>query len=243
MFKKQRHEVILDYLKKHRFARVADLAALVDASEITIRRDIIELDKENKLTKVYGGAKIHVLFSDDISYSERSIENLEVKNKIAEAASHYVKDNMKVYLDAGSSVFCLIPYLEDKNIEVFTHGIHHVEALAKLNIKTHVIGGEIKASTLALVGSTTIMSLSQFRFDICFMGANAIDHKQGFMTPDISEAMVKRKVIEQSDLAIVLADNSKFDASSNVVFWEKKITVLTDQKVDDLYKKFDIRVV
>lgn len=243
MLKKQRHEAILEYLKEHRFAKVDVLSELTKASEITIRRDINELDSLNKLKKVYGGAELKSLVSDDIYFEERSITFLEEKNRIARYASTLIEDKMKVYLDAGTSIHCLIPFLEGKDIEVYTHGVNHVEPLSQLKIKTYLIGGEIKPITLAAVGTTTLMYLDMLRFDICFMGTNAIDEDQGMMTPDINEAMVKRKIIERSDQAYILADHSKFDKVSNVAFGDISLPIITDRKPENMKKELEIRVV
>lgn len=242
MLKKQRHEAILDYLDEHRYARVDDLATKLDTSEITIRRDINELYDQSKLKKVYGGAEALNIIKEDISYVNRSIENLPEKQLIAKKASEYLKKHQIVYLDAGTTTHCLIPYFEDYNLTVFTHGVHHIESLAKLGIKTHLIGGSVKEDTLAAVGASTLIYLSQFRFDIAFMGTNAVDIHHGFMTPDINEAMVKQKIIEQADEVYILADTSKFNRASNVVFADKDHPVISNKPAGVSYIDFDVRV-
>ena len=242
MLKKQRHELILEYLDEHRYARVDDLANISKTSEITIRRDINELFDQGKLKKVYGGAEALNLVKEDVSYRNRMVENLAAKQLIAKKASEYLRKGQIVYLDAGSSTECLIPYLENKDLIVFTHGVHHIESLSKLDIEVHLVGGIVKKQTLASVGASTLMYLSQFRFDIAFMGANAVDSHLGFMTPDVSEAMVKRKIIEQANEVYILADHSKFNRASNVVFADKEVSVISNKKPGNAYIDFDVRV-
>ena len=242
MLKKQRHEAILDYLEEHRYARVDDLSKITETSEITIRRDINELYEQGKLKKVYGGAEALNIVKEDSSYINRSVENLPIKQLLAKKASEYLKKGQRIYLDAGSTTHCLIPYLEDKDCTVLTDGLDHIEALSKLNIKTHIIGGMVKEDTLAAVGSTTLMYLSQFRFDVAFIGTNAVEPHFGFMTPDVNEAMVKKKIIEQSDEVYILAESSKFNRASNVTFANKEIPVITNKNVGNAYIDFDVRV-
>lgn len=240
MVKNQRHEIILDYLSEHRYARVDDLAEVTKASEITIRRDINELSKKGRLKKVYGGAEALNIVKEDISILKRIRENKSQKQHIAKKASEYIEDGQVVYLDAGSTTHRLIPYLKNRNITVFTHGVHHLEELAKHGIKTHLVGGVLKEKTQATIGSTTLIYLSQFRFDVAFMGANAVDSHFGFMTPDVAEGMVKKKVIEQSDKVFILADFSKFNRASSVVFADKETPVITNKIVGNAYIDFDV---
>lgn len=243
MLKKQRQELITNYLNEHRFARVDTLAKAANSTEITTRRDINELHELGLLKKVYGGAQALDLITQDVSFTSRIDENLSVKKAIAKKASEYIKNGMRIYLDAGSSTSCLIPFLKDFDVQVFTHGVHHVNELSKYGVKTHLIGGDLKLDTLATVGASTIIYLEQFRFDIAFMGTNAIDMHQGFMTPDVTEAMVKRRIIELSEETYILADYSKFNRASNVVFAGKDIPIITNRKVSKDYIDFDIRVI
>ena len=57
MLKKERQSRILDLLDEHSYLSIVEIAAPLDVSEMTIRRDITELAKENKLKKLYGGAE------------------------------------------------------------------------------------------------------------------------------------------------------------------------------------------
>ena len=56
MLTEQRHEIILNLLSEKGSITVTELKDILNTSESTIRRDIITLDKEGRLTKVFGGA-------------------------------------------------------------------------------------------------------------------------------------------------------------------------------------------
>ena len=49
MTKEQRHEVIMEELIKHGSVLVADLVRQLDVSAVTIRKDLTELEKSDKL--------------------------------------------------------------------------------------------------------------------------------------------------------------------------------------------------
>lgn len=243
MLKEQRHQIIVEYLRRHQFGRIEDFAKLTESSEITVRRDINELDGAGRLEKVHGGAQSITDSYFDIELKQRSAKNVEVKDKISKEASLMVEEGMSVYLDAGSTCAAMIPYLKGKDITVFTHGVHHIQDLAKAGLKVHLIGGDIKKETLACVGSSALSYLSQFRFDICFLGSNAVDPIFGHSTPDVNEAMIKQMIIRNSGVSVILVDSSKFNMKSKVSFADSSHLIITDMKKNDNYNEFKIKSV
>lgn len=229
MLKEQRHQIIVDYLRVNQFAKVETLAKLTSSSEITTRRDIIELDQLGKVEKVHGGAQSKQNAYFDIDLHRRSQEKLEIKESIARKASEYVKDGMSVYLDAGSTVSAIIPYLQGKNLTIYTHGVHHIQNLAKYGLNVHFIGGDLKPETLACVGSSTVLYLKQFSYDLAFLGTNAYDENEGYSTPDVNEAMIKKAVISNSSLSFILADTSKLGKRSKVFFADASIPLIDEK--------------
>ncbi len=220
MLKKQRLQKIIDFLEVHQYAKIDDLSNELDVSEITIRRDINELDSLNKIKKVHGGASSLEADegSHDVALNFRQEKHHPEKLNIAKEASVFIKNNMSVYLDAGSTIHGLIPYLKDHNLVVYTHGIHHIDALSQLDIKTYIIGGFLKSDTLASVGGMSLEILNRLSFDVAFIGFNGLDKEFGYSTPDELEASMKRKIIEQSKNVYFLGDASKFNLKTGVSF-------------------------
>ncbi|CAM3455533.1 DeoR/GlpR transcriptional regulator [Erysipelothrix sp. HDW6B] len=220
MLKNQRHLAIIEYVNEHQFAKVEELSQLLNVSEITIRRDINELHEENVIKKVHGGASSlkqnHIAM--DIELELRRTTNADEKLKIAKIAADYIPDDSSIYLDAGTSTSLVIPYLENKNVTVFTHGLHHIEMLNKYNIDTYIIGGHLKTKTLATVGSLSIKYLERMNFDIALIGFNALDSEFGYSTPDEMEAMIKATIIKHSNVVYFLGDESKFGRKSGMSF-------------------------
>ena len=52
----ERKEKILSAIHENGSVTVLELSAAFDVSEETIRRDLSELEKENGITRIYGGA-------------------------------------------------------------------------------------------------------------------------------------------------------------------------------------------
>ncbi len=220
MLKEQRQLEIIKIVEQKQFVKVEELAQQLSCAEITIRRDIQQLADMKKIEKVHGGAKALGSFGEmrDFEVEKRERAYIKEKKKIAQTAATFIKDGMSIYLDAGSTVSYMIQYLKDKDVYVYTHGIHHIALLLEYKIPFSIIGGSVKPKTQATVGEMTIKQLQMLHFNLAFMGANAFDSSFGFSTPDISEGLIKQTIIEQSDAVYILMDQSKLNKKSQVRF-------------------------
>ena len=213
MLEPERHQIILEALKIKNSVTLQELVKLTSSSESTIRRDLIQLEQEKFLKRVHGGAQRLQGKLQEPSMIEKSSKNLQEKRQISKYAGGLVEEGDCIYLDAGSTVFEMIPYLPT-NIVVVTNGLMHANELLEKNIKTYLIGGYAKPTTKAFIGRGALESLGHYRFDKCFMGVNGIHHQFGYTTPDPEEAMVKQLAISLTREAYVLADETKFSEIS-----------------------------
>lgn len=210
MLFEERAKLIINQLEEKSTVSNKELIKLLNVSEATIRRDLDVLEEEGILNRVHGGAILKKIEVKEDTMEEKFVLNLKEKKQIAKIASIVVEEKDFIFLDAGTTTFELIPYLKDKNITVVTNGLMHLEELMKYNINSYLIGGHIKKSTKALVGSIALNNLKTVNFSKAFIGANGIDSKYGLTTPDIEEASIKSKAIENSLKAYILVDGSKF---------------------------------
>ena len=86
MLTQERQSLIEDYVNQHELCRVSELCDLTDTSESTIRRDLIQMEKNGILKRVHGGAQSVKNFSRDVSQNVRFSLNHEVKISIAKYA-------------------------------------------------------------------------------------------------------------------------------------------------------------
>lgn len=201
---------IMKYIKRDGSVTTKKLMEDLNTSESTIRRDLVELEKIGKLTRVHGGAIRRRVHSEEESLDDKFLLNKSSKEKIAKKAADLVKDGDSIYLDGGSTTFEMIKYLKGKDITVVTNGIYHISELMKNNIKAYVLGGYIKKVTGVVLGAQSFENISQFSFDYAFMGANGIDIKKGYTTSDLEEAKLKRQAMALGQEVYILADKSKF---------------------------------
>ncbi|RRD41034.1 DeoR/GlpR transcriptional regulator [Leptotrichia sp. OH3620_COT-345] len=242
MLEIDRFEKIISELNKRGRLSYQDLDRIMDVSSSTIRRDVEKMYSKGLLLKIKGGVCQHKNLNFDVEVKDRFKENVNEKKEIAEKVSKILKQGDFIYLDAGTTVFYVIEKLKNMNITVVTNGLMHIEELLKYNIKTIMLGGEIKQSTKAVVGVEALASLNKYRFEKCFVGVNGINIENGFTTPEINEAILKKRVIELSREKYVLADKEKFDKISNVKFSDLKdckiVTTKQTIKKNNRYKKY-----
>ena len=242
MLEIDRFEKILDELEKKGRLSYQELDSILKVSPSTIRRDIEKMYKNNLLIKIKGGIAQLQKLNFDPKITDRFNKNVEGKKEIAEISFKRIKKGDFIYLDAGTTVFYLIEKLKDTEVTVITNGTMHIDELLKNNIRTIIAGGEIKGLTGAVVGIETVEFLDKYQFDKCFLGTNGISIKAGFTTPEVNEAMVKKKVLEISEEKYILADEDKFDKISNIKFSSlgncKIITTNKAIKENNRYKKY-----
>ncbi|WP_416825905.1 DeoR/GlpR family DNA-binding transcription regulator [Ectobacillus polymachus] len=233
MLTEERHQIILELVKKQGIVKLNELIEATDSSESTIRRDLIQLEQQNYVKRVHGGVSSLHAKGKELSMDEKTFKNIQEKKQIGQYAASLVQDGDCIYLDAGSTTFEMIPYLLEKDITVVTNGLMHIEALFQANIRAYLIGGMMKRNTRALVGSTALETLLKFRFDICFLGTNGVHPVHGFTTPDPEEALLKKTALELSGASYVLADPSKFSEVSFVKIADLSAATILTTNIED----------
>lgn len=234
MLTEQRFEEILKLLEEKGTITVQELKEKLHASESTIRRDLTVLHDNGRLTKVFGGAVAvnSRMSTKDIQVAARENINREEKIRIARYAASLIKAEDFVYLDAGTTTGYMIDYIEEKLAVYVTNGVSHAKKLAARGLKVILIGGELKASTEAVIGSTAIAMLQKYHFTVGFWGTNGVNQKSGFTTPDNDEAMVKQISMEHTDTRYVVCDHDKFNQVSTVSFAAFGDAVMITDKVE-----------
>lgn len=234
MLTEERFAKILSILESMGSVTVQQLMTELDASESTIRRDLTALDAGGQLIKVHGGAvlKNTVYSTRDDEVVHRKEQNKEAKEVIAKYAAGLVEPGDFVYIDAGTTTERMIDYLSQKNAVFVTNAITHAKKLAGKGFTVYILGGEFKAVTEAIVGEEAVATLEKYNFTKGFWGTNGICLQRGFSTPELKEAMVKRKSMENCKQRYVLADESKFNQISSVTFgdFESASVITTELK-------------
>jgi DeoR family fructose operon transcriptional repressor len=232
--------MILTALKEKNILKLQEICELTNCSESSARRDLQLLEQQGTLLRVHGGAKVKHSLQQEPDMTGKSLENIQQKKLIAKQAAELVKKEDVIYLDAGTSTLAMIQYLKaDYHLTVVTNGVVHASTLADRNIRTILIGGELKNTTKAIVGVQTVRELLKYRFDKVFLGMNGIHIKCGFTTPDPDEAAVKTTASLQGNQTYVLADDSKFSQVSFVKVADlAEATIITNKLPRSVFSEY-----
>ncbi|PLT29430.1 DeoR/GlpR family DNA-binding transcription regulator [Peribacillus deserti] len=248
MLADERHQFIISMLKQQGTIKLTDLIDQLHVSEATLRRDLAQLEKKKLLKRVHGGAALLQRKGFELGINEKINQSPAEKREIARIAASFVHEGDCLYLDAGTTVSEMIPYLKEKNVTVLTNGLMHLSRLAENEIKTLIVGGQVKVSTNAIVGSGAVGFLAQYRFDKCFLGMNGIHSVLGLTTPDPEEALLKKTAMGLSSECFVLADSSKLNEATFAKVGDvTDAVIITDSNnesaLEDFRKNSKIKVV
>ena len=110
MFPEERQKKIIGILDEQKSVRVAELSKMLETSEVTIRRDLEELDKQNKLIRIHGGAMSAYSVGKAISAPEliSNAKCIEEKRAISKLAYEYIDDYDTILMDSSSTVYELV---------------------------------------------------------------------------------------------------------------------------------------
>ena len=236
----ERWNKILDLLDKEGSLSLKELMEHCDVSEATVRRDFTNLEAKNLLFRTHGGAiKRSVARGSEDSVEMKRADFLQEKREVAK----YICDNIlqsgqTIYLDAGTSTYEMIEHLRDRKLTVVTDSTYHLPKLINNKIHTIILGGTIKHSTQAIIGSVAIEQLKKYSFDMCFIGCNGIDENFGVTTAEENESFIKATALKNSKKKYILADKSKFGHRKFQKFAELDDVTIVSYEVPEGYRKY-----
>lgn len=242
MFAEERKSKILNSLNRHGKVKVSDLSQEYEVSEVTIRRDLQELEEEELIKRVHGGAVLNDNIKFEPTFSEKIDKFYDEKESIGKLAASMIVDGDTIALDAGTTTLSIARHITARNITVLTNSVDIAYELAKKQeVEVIVTGGTLRWETRAMVGPVADNTLKNFRVDKAFIGTNAICITNGLSTPNIIEANTKREIIKIAKQTIVVCDHTKFSTVSfaKIVELDSVDIIITDNQLHkELLDKF-----
>lgn len=228
---------ILELLSRKKSIEVTTLSKILNISEVTVRRDLEQLNDRGLLKRTHGGATSLESTDFELSYQVQLERHKEEKERIAQAASRYVADGDTIILDASTTVLQIIKNLQGKReLTVVTNAIDNILKLAGNGDFTLVsTGGMLRKKSMALVGPIAGKTLGDFCAHKLFMGISALTLEQGITTVSPLEAEVKRAMVKSAREVIGVTDSSKFGEINSSLVGPVTIMhrLITDDKISD----------
>lgn len=105
MLKRERLTRILQMVNEKGIVDTADIMEALAVSDMTVRRDLDELEKSGKLIRVRGGAQsLDYNIDFELSHLQKSTVQIEEKRDIARYAASLVQDHETIFLGPGTTL-------------------------------------------------------------------------------------------------------------------------------------------
>lgn len=249
MLKEERWQTILSEVAVHNRVLLTDMAEKLDVSIDTVRRDVKELDAENKLRKVHGGA-ISLGYTN-ITTSNSNVYALDEKIRIAEKAVGLIRENSVIFIDGGTTCFELARLIPDEiQLTCFTVSLPVAMQLrSKPNIRVIFIGGEIDPEAQISIGASAVHNLSEIRVDYGFIGTGYVDSLHGLTDFDWDVVQVKKAIVNASKKTVLLCISEKLNSqhrykTCDINAINTMITELDpDNNLLNLFRNHDIHLI
>ncbi|MEU9453254.1 DeoR/GlpR family DNA-binding transcription regulator [Streptomyces sp. NPDC048277] len=230
MTSRNRHAKIVESLRTTGVASVRELAERLQVSESTIRRDLIELDRNGELLRTYGGAAMSPrAAADDTAQEQEQEQEPEIpfdvvvtrdqalKEAIAEEAVKLVEDNSVVVLDIGTTPAAIARRLRGRPVTVITSSLAVLDELRHDDaVRLVMLGGVLRRNYQSLVGSLTEQALRQVSADVLFLSCTGV-RPSGHVVDNMAvEAPLKQAMIETAGKVVLVAAETKFPGSGSL---------------------------
>ena len=237
MGKNQRQGEIVKLVDRAGTVTVADIVESMKVSDMTVRRDLIQLESKGLLTRVHGGAKSnqHLKYRE-IPHEEKLYQNIEAKRTVAKKAVELIEDGDTIFLGPGTSVEVLAEEISNQHLRVITNCLPIFHDLLKKKsdtFKVFLLGGEMREATNAI--------MDKMYFTKMFFSGNGIKNGQ-IMTSSFEEAYTQKLALERSTETYLLIDSSKIGKEdfTSICPLADITAVITDQMSENAQEELEV---
>lgn len=228
MLPHQRQKKIQELVQTRKSCTIEELREELGVSQVTLYRDLKELDEQGTIRRVHGGIVMPEAERIESRFSVRLQTNLANKEKIGRAVAALVQEGWVIFVDASTTCYLFARELAARQLSRLTLITNSpqlpLEFEAYPQIRVISTGGELLHELNAFAGPLAIELLSELHFDAAFVSCAGISFTHGATTDSPLLAEIIRKAASNSRQVHLLADSSKFQRQA----------MLTSLKVTDL---------
>ena len=232
-----RRQLCLEALAEQGEVSVAELSKVAGVSEMTIRRDLEQLERERLLKRVHGGAISLVSRGYEPPFALRSGRGEDAKARIGRLAATLVSENETLVIDIGTTPLALAENLTDASgLTVLTPSLRAAQALSvNADMLVIVTGGITRPGELSLIGDLAERAFGELHCDTVFLGAGGVDATAGVTEFNLEDTRVKRAALASARRCVVLADATKLGkvALASVCGLDRVDVLITDESASD----------
>lgn len=238
--KKERHAKIIEILENQMVCTPGELAAQLNCSDMTIRRDLNELEAMQLIRRKHGCAFL-VKDAKPNYFHEQIDEHQYEKEAIAKAALRFIHPYSVICIDSGTTAHTISRFLPDNvPLSVITSNLMTaVELSNKENIQTCLVGGMLYHRTKSIMTESP-EALMQHPADVAFISARAFRIPGGAFEHTYPLVETKRALVSIAKKTVLLIDHTKCEHTSlcNSIPLNQIDVIITDNKTSpDIIQK------
>ncbi len=233
----QRKSAIIEHLANEGGCTIKQLSQVLKVSEMTVRRDLKQLESSGNVILSHGGAILAPDYVKEPQATDKESRNKDVKERLAAyAVKHFVHEGDVLVLEGGTTVARMAAYLHPfSQLTVLTNGLSTLNSLRE-RAGQHVVlscGGTLREQSGTFVGPVAESFFEQFHADKVFLSGLGFTSDTGFTDPNLLDTRVKQAMVRSARQTIMLLDSSKFGARSftTTVMATEVSAVITDSGV------------
>lgn len=206
----ERRRLILAHVSRLGEARVEDLAHRFGVSLETMRRDLAQLAEAGEVLKLHGLVRRAALVHEPALPDRMAAHGAE-KSRAAAHLAALIQPGETVFMDTGSTTLaCAQALTRVAGLTCITNSLAIAEVLGRADRRVFLLGGTHHAGNGQTVGPMAIEQVARFRADRAILTVAGLEARAGATDADFDEAQVARAMLAQADMAVVVADSSKF---------------------------------
>ncbi len=231
----ERQQKILAQLNESGNLRTIEIAAFLNVTDETVRKDFEALEKRGYLIRVHGGATSPLKIREEISLTERQLTNRDEKTAIAREAAKRIQPNETIFLDASSTALTLTEFLPDYPLTILTNALNVFTALeGRSNLDLICTGGLYDARSRSYIGLIAEQSLRRFNIHRMFFSGSGLHLTRGISETNNRQAVFKERVVACAEDVVFLSDHTKLGQKAAFFFAQLNdiSCIITDSQAD-----------
>ncbi len=209
---RDRQRYIMRKLEADGSVTTLELSRALHVSAESIRRDLISLEQQSLLKRVYGGAvSLSTNRGTEPPFRQRLGLQAEAKVRIGRIAAELAAGAHSIFIDVGTTASAVAGALpKDCDATIATHSLLVAKPLVDAqHAEVLLAPGRLRRGEWSLTGASTLKFLAHMYFDVAFLSCGGVDAKVGATDFNFDDVEVKKTVARNSKHVYVLADASK----------------------------------
>ena len=172
------------------------------------------------------------LATDTHRFANKAAVNAERKDYVCQIAAGEIQEGDVIFMDCGSTVFRLCPFIRNKRITVVTNSLPVVAELMASEVSINLVGGEVDKARQAIHGLIAEEHISRYSANRAFIGVDGISLQNGLSSNTEREASTAIAMTRQAQITYLLCDSSKLETDKYVYFAPLSLfdVLITDNK-------------